>query len=461
VPTPSSAATSLKEQARELAARIEQAAGWQQAVVIFAIVLVIYFATGGVSRDDVSPDAVAAALPAWAWATHHTLYLDHVTVPNVWVYAPRSHLISNRSPGVIFFGIPFYVAVGRTAIFSMFPAVLAAATAAAGAIAFLFSAVRRVTNTRVALLVAAMLAFGTATWSVAADTLWPHAPDELMLAAAMYFLSRERYLRSAIAIALCIPIRAHVAVLALVAGTWLAVRRRSAWPLLTFGGPAAIGVAALALYDHWIFGGWTIAGGYPYVSRDLGKLLGSGHVSWPMNIVGALVSTDRGLLVWCPLVLVLAFATRPAWRAAPDWVRISAIGALGYFLIQMKLNYFSGGDRFWSYRLTLEPLILLTPLLMLAAIEIAHRRLIWQNIAIAAGLYGVGTQMIGAIFYTPNDLVHHSPWRYSHLVHELRYAGIGPRVVLAGTAAVIVVAIAIRTRLAHGVSEPQPEPAPA
>ncbi|HWA68161.1 MAG TPA: hypothetical protein VG899_17500 [Mycobacteriales bacterium] len=426
--------------------RIEEADGWLIALGVFAVLAVVYFATADVGRDSVSPDTVAAALPAWAWATHHTLYLDRVAVPNIWEYQPKAHVVSNRTPGVVFFSIPFYLAVGRSAIFSMFAACLAAATAAAGSAAFLFAAIRRLCGANRALIATAVFAFGTATWSVAADTLWPHGPDELFLAAAMYFLSRNRALLSAISVALAVPIRAHVAAFALVAGVWLAVRRRSAWPLVTFGLPSGITLFLLCLYNHWMFGTWAISGGYPYVNHDLAALSGSGHVNFPIDVLGALVSTDRGLLVWCPLIVVLAFALRPAWRLAPDWVRISAVAAVGYFLIQMKLNYFSGGDRFWSYRLTLEPLILLTPLLVLAAVEVSRRHRLWGGGAVAAAVYGVGTQAIGAIFWTPDDLVHHSPWSYSHLAHELRYAGWGPRVVMIVTVALMLYAIGVRLR---------------
>jgi alpha-1,2-mannosyltransferase len=427
-------------------------------LLFFVVLLIVYLATGSVDVDAQSPDPVAAALPAWTWALHHTLYLDHVNTPNVWVYAPKNHLVSNRTPGIVFFSIPFYVLFGRAPVFSMFPATLAAAVAAAGGVTFMLAALRRLVSPRLAIGAALVLAFGTSTWSVSADALWPHGPDELFLAAAVYFLARDKYLFAALAIALCVPVRPQVAVVALIAGVWLAIRRRSGWPLLTFGVPTAVSIGMLSFYNHWMFGRWALQGGYQHVDRSLKDVTAlGGRVSLPLNILGALFSTDRGLLIWCPILILLLFSLRPAWRAAPEWVRISALGGLAYLLIQLKLNYFSGGDRFWSYRLMIEPLLLAVPLLTLAARETVHRPRVVQALACAAVVYGFGTQAIGAIFFVADDLRMHSPWTYSHLWTEVSQAGVGPRAVMAATLVTMVAAFVLSMRRTRPVRAEQPD----
>jgi hypothetical protein len=364
VPTTPDGPTAPTSRFRRYLDIADNARGWTLGLAIFVPLLIIYVATGNIVGDTQSPDPVAAALPAWHWAAFHTFYLDHVFTNNVWVFKAKAHYVSNRQPGVVFFGIPFYLLLDRTAQFSMFPAVVASATAAAGAVSFLTLAIRNALGTRIALLAGLVVAFGTATWSVPSDTLWPHGPDQLFMAAAMYFLSRQRTVPASIAIALAVPVRAHLAVLALIAGVWFAVRRRSLKPLAVFGAPSLVALAALSAYNHWLFGTWSLNGGYPpYVDQNatgLGQL--TGHFGFATNILGSFISLDRGLVIWCPLLVVLGLGLRTAWREAPDWVRISAVAGGLYFLVQMKLNFFSGGDRFWSYRLTIESVTLAAPL---------------------------------------------------------------------------------------------------
>jgi hypothetical protein len=121
-------------------------------------------------------------------------------------------------------------------------------------------------------------------------------------------------------------------------------------------------------------------------------------------------------------------------------VHVAALGGLAYYAIQMKISYFSGGDRFWSYRVVLESLTLLTPLLAFAARDVLRRRPVVTRLAGAAAVYGVGTQAVGAIFYAP-DIYHYNPWWHSKLAEELVSGGTGPRVIVAMT--VIGMAVAL------------------
>jgi hypothetical protein len=442
--------------------RAQDMPGWSLGLAIFVPLLAIYIATGNTNVTLQSPDPVAAALPAWHWAAFHSLYLDHVKIQNLWVGTFRHHLVSNRQPGVIAFGIPFYLLLDRGPQFSMFPAVVAGASASAGAVAVLTVTLRREFGAQLALITGFIVAFGTATWSVSSDTLWTHGPNELLLATAMYFLSRHKLLPASIAIALCVPIRAHLAVFAAVAGIWFAVKHRSVKPLAVFALPSMLALEALSLYNHWIFGSWSLDGGYPPYATE--NITSTRFGTVPLNILGSFVSLDRGIIIWCPLAIVLCVSLRTAWRQAPEWVRISAVGGLGYFLIQMKLNFFSGGDRFWSYRLVIESLLLVTPLLSYAARDVISRRPVVTRLATAAAVYCVGTQAVGAIYYKPNFATH-SAWSHSKLAQELVSGGNGPRVVMAVTTVLSLVAL-FRPRRAESSEDPvvHPElaaPAPA
>jgi alpha-1,2-mannosyltransferase len=329
---------------------------------------------------------------------------------------------------------------------------VAAGVAAAGTVTLVTLTLRRALSPRLALLTGLVLAFGTATWSVSADTLWPHGPDQLFLAAGMYCLARNKYAAASVAIACCVPIRAHLAVVAAVAGIYLAVKQRSAKPFATFALPSLVGLELLSQYNHWIFGTWSISGGYmPYATDNLESIgHGSSIMSFFTDVLGSFVSLDRGIIIWCPLAIVLLVGLRAGWRESPDWVHVAALGGLAYYAIQMKISYFTGGDRFWSYRVILESLTLMTPLLAFAARDVLRRRQVVARLAAAAAVYCVGTQAVGAIFYVP-DIYHYSPWWHSKLADELVSGGAGPRVIMALTVAGMVAAF----------RWPRPAPGPA
>lgn len=413
------------------------------ALAVFIPLLILYIATGSIDSETLSADPNSAALAAWNWVVNHTQQMDTLLRPNVWFVVTHGHLVTNRTPGVIAWGMPFYWLFGNDPQFSVFPAVLASSVASAGAASLLVLSLRRLLGTPWALATGLTLALGTATWSVSADGLWTHGPDQLFLCGAMFALSRGHRALAAVAIALTVPIRAHLAVVAAVAGVWYSVRLRSVRPLITFGVPCVVTLAALVVYDHFQFDAWLIQGGRPHVTSNLQSF--GGHADVAVNILGALVSLDRGLLIWFPLLGVLAFSIRPAWRQAPSWIRLCAVAGIAYFLIQMKVNFFAGGDNFWSYRLTIESLTLAAPLLSYSARHTARHRPVLRSLAVVAALYGLGTQAMGAIFFKPDHHTHNA-WWHSNLAHLLAHGGMGPRITFGMTIVVALVAATLASR---------------
>jgi hypothetical protein len=346
----------------------------------------------------------------------------------------------------VVFGIPFYELLGRGPVFSMFPAAVAGSTSAAGAVALLVLALRRLLGSRIALAAGLILALGTSTWSISADSLWTHGPNELLLAAAMYAFSRNRQLAAALFLGLACTVRPHLAFVPLVAGVWYAVRRRSVVPLAVFGVPAVVGVGVIALWNHWLLGSWSIEAGRSYASAGLSSVATGPGYNFGTNILGTFFSPDRGLVIWCPLFVLLLAGVRRGWRDAPDWARICSIGGIGYLLLQLKVNYFSGGTNFWSYRFAIEPLLLATPLLAYAARDVFRRRPLVRRFVIAAAAYCVGTQAVGALFFGSQAHVLIDPWTHFGLASELVHDGLGPRIVMGLTAATVIAALLWRPR---------------
>ena len=146
---------------------------------------------------------------------------------------------------------------------------------------------------------------------------------------------------------------------ALLGGVGVAVARRTpriavrvALPSLTMLGPATV-------WTHWVYGVWRPTGGYSAGERmELATWgIGEGLGGQLANHAGLWVSRDRGILVWTPVLLLLAPAAARAWPTLPDWSRWLAVGGLAYTIGQGQIAVFMGGDGFYGYRLGLELLV--------------------------------------------------------------------------------------------------------
>ena len=116
--------------------------------------------------------------------------------------------------------------------------------------------------------------------------------------------------------------RSQTAILAAVVFLFLAVRHRSR--VLYFAGlPALLGVALLA-YNYAIFS--TALGGYGSFAHFNGSL--------PVGVAGLLVSPNRGLLVFTPIMAFALWGAVRVWRvAAPPWLRWLSVALLLHVLV--------------------------------------------------------------------------------------------------------------------------------
>jgi alpha-1,2-mannosyltransferase len=294
---------------------------------------------------------------------------------------------------------------------------------------------------------------------VSADTLWAHGPDQLFLAAGTALLAAEHYAGTGVAYALGILTRTHLAVAAAVVGIWHAVVRRSVRPAVGVGLPALVGLLAVVVYIHHVFGGWNLHAGFSGPFPVAPTLRSQGAGALVENVAGFFLSPDRGLLVVSPFLVMLLPGLGAAWRVAPAWVRSSAVAGLAYLLLQARINYFSGGDRFWGYRLSLETLTLLSPLLLLSWRHWVSERT-WRRAAFAAlAVLSVGYQVIGAALFDAPPL-HHSAWTHSWLADVLRaapYRGTA-RLIVVVTVVLAIAAAALAVR-PNGPFKPEPTPA--
>ncbi|MEW6273320.1 MAG: hypothetical protein AB1689_28920 [Thermodesulfobacteriota bacterium] len=230
-------------------------------------------------------------------------------------------------------------------------AVASVIVAATSALVFLIA---RASGLRVApaLLVALVFGFCTPAWSTASRALWQHGPSMLMLAAALYLLLLARE-RPAWAVAAALPLAFA-----------LVVRPTNAVPLAAFTAYVgwrhpcqAIGYLALAAAVLAPFVCFNLAlYGEPFSPyyHPSGQPVASGWSAAAVAALGHLVSPNRGLLVFSPVLVAAAAGAvaelrRRRFDALDLAVAASIVGHL--VLISLAGQWWAGhsfGPRFFT-----------------------------------------------------------------------------------------------------------------
>jgi alpha-1,2-mannosyltransferase len=375
-------------------------------VLPIALFLVCAGVYGLTVSPDPSPDAFTADFAAWHIGRTGDPVPDISTFPllddnvirETWIVETADGREAvGRAPGVIALAVPAYVVLRPSGI-SAVPGGLMAALLCAVAITLLFLLLRDRTGSRAALIAAGLVAFATPVWSVAADAMWPHTLTTLGIIGMAWAADRGRWWLVGLFGGLALWGRLHAALICAVLGVGTTWSRRRAAIAVRAGLAAGATLALMSVWTKWMYGSWDPTSGYR--AGDFGDNA-AGNVLNPLNYLGFLVSADRGLLWWSPLLLVLVPA---AWRnrhELPDWSRWLAIGGVSYLLSQAVLNRFSGGDHFYGYRTSLELVVSLAPALALSAHRMTPRARRWftplavlQVVLIAPGAVRDG-------FYTP------------------------------------------------------------
>jgi hypothetical protein len=433
-------------------ARLDAAPAWQTSLLVAVPLLVIYLLTATYA-PPLSPDPRAASIPAWTLAQHGTLSVDGFEREVRWTVEVDGRTVSNRQPGVIAVGVPFYLLAPRTEEPSMAPGTVAAVLATVAAMVVLHLLFRRLVRPGAAVLGALVAGLATSTWSVSADALWPHGPNQLWLGLGLLGMAATQHWPAGLAFAAAILTRPNLAIVPAVSGLWAAWERRTPRPALVVGATSALGVVGLLAYNAAVFGEPTLGGGYPDAFAD--RLTTAGPSYWGMNVLGTLFSPDRGILVLSPWLLLLVPGLVRAWRCAPDWVRAGAVGGVLYLLLQLRMNRFSGGNNFFGYRYPLEMLTLAGPLLLLAWREwTAVQR--WRRLTFAAlaavsfAVHGLGA----TAFVLP--FADRSPWRNCNVCEAATAAGTALTAAWVVAAAVLLALVVAAERRAAGPQRARP-----
>jgi hypothetical protein len=217
----------------------------------------------------------------------------------------------------------------------------AAALTSVAAAWFLFLALRRWGQAE-ALGAAAIFALASPFPSSAPQSLWSFTGETFAVCLALWLLFRARSLPAAagLAMALAFACRPTALLLALAMAAALSVLDRRC--LIRFAaalgtGVAFVAVAQLALYGHPL-------GAYGAMNTAAGAF----NARAASGLAGVLASPSRGLLVFCPWVLLIPLGLRPAWRTDRTlfaWVVASLGASAGIILLASTHVMWWGG---WS-----------------------------------------------------------------------------------------------------------------
>lgn len=406
---------------------------WLRARRVPLVVALLALVTFGIyaattDRDRVVNDVSSAGVAAWQIAGTGAPWLEgvdldampHVEADRLWLgETTHGHTTIFRSPGAVAAGVPAYAVANLgtdPANFSIVPAAIWASLLAVVSLLLLAGALHGLR--RPAWVVAALgaLAFGTPMWSINADGLWTHALTVLGIAGMAWAARHDRWWLVGLFGGIGLWGRLHVALIVAILGLGLAVWRRRPSIALQVGVVSAALMGLAAAWSRWVYGVWAPQGSYPSGGAYLERTTSQDWTDHLVNHAGLWLSLDRGLLVWTPVLVLLVPAVVRSWRSVPDWARVLAVGGLAYSLVQGQLNGFTGGMNFYGYRLTLETLVCLFPLVALSAgrTGAVGRRLLGPFLALQTVTIAIGAVTNG--YLLPVD----AAWRDHALALALR-----------------------------------------
>jgi hypothetical protein len=348
-----------------------------------------YLMTGAYTRQSV--DVAAAEEPAWALATHGTLDLTGIASYELpWYHSYEGAIYSDRFPGSILYLVPAYWLADLLGLdrVTFIPGVVVAAASAAGTVILMRSVFATILPLREARGATIFLALGTGTWSLSANAPWSHTIDQLIIAGTLFLLSRGSWSLAALSSGALIFVRPPLAVVPATIGIALSFWRRSPRLLLKYAVLATPGLVMLLAYNGLLFDRWAISNGF-----ELGGEIRLRLEDLPANLLGALFSPSRGMLIYYPIMIIVPVTVRSAWRIARDWEKAAFLAGLLSLMLQMSLNRYSGGDAFFGPRLLIEPLTLCAPLIARAVALFAETQKVRAvSMCLVAGIaiHGIG-----------------------------------------------------------------------
>ncbi|HWN43754.1 MAG TPA: hypothetical protein VNW71_16125 [Thermoanaerobaculia bacterium] len=265
---------------------------------------------------------------------------------------------------------------------------------ASSAVFLMFLVLRRRLDRRDALLLTGAFAFGTTTWAVSSQALWQHGPAELLLLAALWFItgesSRANTLAAGFATGLLVANRAPDVLLAVALSLYALYWARGR--AVFFALAAALPLALVVTYNLITFS--HLGGGY-----------GAAGVTSPSffakpilpGVAGLLVSPGLGLFVFCPFLLFLPFLFHRSLRDRKyRLLTVLLAGAVISLILLYAPTDWRGGYAYGPRYLTDA----VPALIWMLAPVLASLGTVARTTFLACCLFAAGVQYIGAFHFT-------------------------------------------------------------
>lgn len=273
---------------------------------------------------------------------------------------------------------------------------LAASVLAALSASVLFLVLRRLTTRTLALWLTAAYAFGTGTWAISSQALWQESASGLFVALALLVVVRDDVSWAAPAalglFAGLLAANRSTDVFFTVAFLAIALRRWGRRGVVAFVPVALLGALTFA-YNLRFFG-------HPLGGYGASEIEKSMMISGGLDGFLGLLFSNRGLLPWCPFLLVAAAGLRRGEQRLTGWFPLALAFAASLALHGWHRGWTGGycyGPRYALHGLGAIVAMLATPL------ERVWRSLAGRILFAASVLFSSGLQAGGAFCYPGND----------------------------------------------------------
>lgn len=381
-------------------------------LALFVALLAIYNANGReIGGSDSQPTkfgARALALRGNLWLDEDVAKFPQLAERNSFARDQQGHWRSAYSPAGSLSGAVVAVALRAVGVDLNAPrganliAVIAASITVAAAVCLVFLTLARFASLQISLAVAIGLGIGTNYWAMHSQTLAQHDLVALGTALTMWCWTRptEGLIRrhlwlGALGLGVAVVARTQVAPLVAIMSLGLIARvglRRAFAPLSLAAGMLGI----LLIYQVYWFG--HPLGAMPLLESlhpEVHNVTGSlSREPW-IGAAGLLVSPNRGLLIYSPIVIVALLGLSAARRALPDWgLGWAHLSCLVMYLLYSCYTVWWGGHSYGP-RYMLDFIVLLTPA---AAVQLTHMRartaraiaalaLVWSLVVAGTGAF--------------------------------------------------------------------------
>ena len=313
----------------------------------------------------------------------------------------NGHYLSAYAPGSAILALPVYalpVLLGMGPDSPWVPSLekLSATLITALSVVVLYWALGALVSPGWALMIAAIYAFGTSSWSVSSQALWQHGPSQLFVALLLYCLTRgltnERFLVYAgFAMTAATVMRPTNLLLALPVAAWVIyTHRHLTLRFMLFALPPA---AALLLYNLVYFG--TVGGGSGNSMAPTWAFFA--QIPLREGLAGLLVSPSRGLFVFSPVLLFSLFGFVWVWRCGPSPFKALTVG-VGLVLLLVGKWFLWWGGYTWGPRLLADTTPIFCFLLYPLADTLGRHRLLKGVFALFV-VVSIGIHALGAFSY--------------------------------------------------------------